>query len=53
MDRDTLPPTSADDAALEYGRKLAAEVDTGALAVPGSTRFKNLEQLVPAKDDTE
>jgi hypothetical protein len=30
MDHDTLPPTSADAAALAYGRRLAAQEDRAA-----------------------
>ncbi len=30
MDRDTQPPTSADEAALAYGRRLAANEDRAA-----------------------
>ena len=42
----TMPPGPADDAALDYARKLAAEQDTGPVAAPGSVRLVELGRRV-------
>lgn len=44
MDRDTLPPDSADAEAMQYAKRLASEGDTGnaLLALPGSARFDHI-----------
>ena len=38
----TMPPSKADDDALEFARRLAAETDTGPVAMPGSARLAEL-----------
>ena len=38
----TMPPSGADEAALEFAHALASEADTGPVALPGSVRFRAL-----------
>lgn len=51
MDRETLPPTSADEAALAYGRRLAETSDRSADFWAAVERLARQAGLTPKDDD--